>query len=125
VFAPAVNDHVLVVPDGVLRVRIDHVTAYGLRHLELRRPPRTPMTATVHDNVAGFALGPLVAITAGTSRVEGVPAVAQTTWLGPGGRVIARPQVHLVVWVVFPSAHGATARRVRSLAFCQQNPSVC
>ncbi len=127
VSAPTVNDHVLVVPDGVVRVTINRVTVNGGRRLELAPHRLGGRTAAVHDNVAGFALGPLIAENPGRASLLGFPALAQTTWFGADGRVVSRPTVNLIVWVLFPSvrhAGGASASKDKS-AFCASNPRLC
>ena len=60
----------------------------------------TPVTATVADNVAGFALGPVSGrVAKGIPVMFGVPVRLQMTWLAADGTVIARPTVPTTIWV--------------------------
>ncbi len=101
------NSGVVVVPDGVARVQIGPRLTLGPlrgghRLSSAIRVPRqiTPVTATVADNVAGFALGPVSGrVAKGIPVMFGVPVRLQMTWLAADGTVIARPTVPTTIWV--------------------------
>jgi hypothetical protein len=101
------NFGAFVVPDGVAKVRIgpglslvtprgDHRSTQGLT-----LPGRiAPVTAAVHDNVAGFRLGPVHATRHGSVKVIlGIRVRLATTWYAPDGRVIAAVHVPAAIWV--------------------------
>jgi hypothetical protein len=105
--AASSNSGVVVVPDGVARVQIGprltrNLPRDGHRLTSAIRVPRqiTPVTATVSDNIAGFALGKVAGRTAkGVPVMFGVPVRLQMTWFAANGTVIARPTVPATIWV--------------------------
>jgi hypothetical protein len=101
------NAGAIVVPDAVTRVQIGPQLALNPGRWDrsltrnLRMPGQIrPVTATVSDNVAGFALGRINGrIANGIPVMLGAPVRLQTTWFGAAGEVIARPTVPAIVWV--------------------------
>lgn len=105
--AASSNSGVVVVPDGVARVQIGprltlNLPRDGHRLTSAIRVPRqiTPVTATVSDNIAGFALGQVAGRTPkGVPVMFGVPVRLQMTWFAANGTVIARPTMPATIWV--------------------------
>lgn len=93
----AANPGVMVVPDGVARIQIGPDMRLALTRSQGQANPNltlpgqiAPVTATVHDNVAGFRLGRVSGHAKVSHGLFLVPVRLPATWYAANGRVIAR-----------------------------------
>ncbi|MHB1570653.1 MAG: hypothetical protein ACYC0H_15815 [Solirubrobacteraceae bacterium] len=123
--ANGTNRGVVLVPDGVARVRL---TALRPSLPSGQRPPvnlsafaaalrAIHLTAPVFDNIAALELR--IGTIPGTltspahhmsTTIEGLGASAQATWLGPHGQVIKRTTIHLGLSVRVLTGYNATGQ---------------